>query len=1501
MSGAPDGSPVGSPSAAQQLDGAAVAMQMVQATTAAAEAASAAVAAVQGLKSTIESSSTDEKAWYRLLPKPGSFDPGSREDEIAKWRDWSWSFEQYVGTLDPNFVTEIERIRKTPAVEVDMSIMASDEQKRCIFLYSLLASVLKNRPLVLLKSVKDFNGYECYRELIASNEPQNKNRSMSLLNAIMNWPSFSNKASLLAQVMKLEAAFNEYDRLGTALSEELRSAVLLRCLVGQIKTWIQLQLTDSTTYLQIRESVLSYERSTTRWSETMVLGFSNSSNSADTSAPMEVDRIKGKSKGKGKLEQKGKGKNKSDGKGKGKSEKGKSWNNNGKGQNQWDSGKGHGWSSSSVHEHPSKGKGKSKDKGKQKSDQTECYRCGKLGHKARDCRVRLVGEGSGDATGTSTQPNADTATTHGTASATQHVKRVMFSTSSSLPCNVDNSAFFDISDGSDACSPIVRMIARETGETGMETHGDAHLREMFHEYSLKFSGDGTATYEMQTLPQVDDMEHFITTVARDYRFELYEVDTAVNSTFNRCFCDFQCFQPACQQHSCQPQRFLENQHQQRSEHLFQHQPDQRRFHGDFSEFWSGSHTLSVRAVSSGHDIVLDSGSDATVLPLYMNHAGTPNADQDSRLRDAQGNAIQVDSVKDICFDLQTEDGRTVTIRDTAHFSNAVDSPIISYGKLLRSGWGIIPEDTGSFLTHARGFKIPMNFRNNSLTIHGHVRVIESYDTVRVIHVDIPSNWQSLESGWWELGDNMMIYVSGAQKFVDVTDNVLISEWPFRTTIAWSESSGWCVLELCEKIFDMDNLCKQIGQPFKRLLTIVTKYMFTTDEFGMVLKEGPGQSVQGSVESKPATSGAVASQDVQMSEPVQKIPTVVKPASEIPMTVDATLGIQSEGVTIAGVKVFPTSSIALLRASCKNLEISQSGSKHKLWNRILAHLDKLKVLEEVEIAQNSLQEVARDPTPVQTAEKPENEEEIKRHQLTHTPYAAWCEACVQGKGRAERHETDTGRLQDRELPSLSFDFAYTGRSCESVEVDSTTAKLTTLIFHDSHSGAVHCVPVFAKNQRKHMVMEAVRFLQFLGHSDICLRCDQEPAILAVQNLLQRTWQRMGHRAVIENSKLLDHASNSWVEKAVDNVRNMSSVLLHELSKRLNYEIPVGHPLFSWAFIHACWIRNRFGVRAGVTSYELIRGHVYRGRLCQFAEPVMCFIGDTTQHKGDPKWKPGIFLTKSVTNDMFLVQCEGNLRLTRSVKSIFKDWSEHMELYRSLLTFPWQIEGVLGNRVKPVSKSYLGVPGAIPGIDDEAASDPEEEEQVGLGADNVEASLHSTDGSELTSFPVTPLVPLAPRTPMPETPAEVHVAKRTPPPPTAVVAAQVGEGAEQAGPMEIGAASSTRFADAPVEGEPDAKRQKTTVRRIGDEEFMHVDMDVAEYFENVEHDGFLDEYFETGSTADDEGPFADDECLWQPFSELEPNLSPELLAKIDEYGDKVEIMRLTSMNVITTPEE
>ena len=221
--------------------------------------------------------------------------------------------------MDPEFAVDLARIRKNSNSEVDMSIMDDSEKKRCTFLYGLYASLLRQRPLMMLKKIEGSNGFEALRQLVLSMEPVSRNRSLGILNAIMSWPQFSMKGgSVVAQLLRLEAAFREYERTtGEALQEELRFAVVFRCVTGQLKTRLQLQVQDGTSYADLREHIVRYDKATLKWTDAMCLA----SEPSHETVPMDVGRIEKGKKGKGKGDSKGDGKVKfqsSKGKGDGK-------------------------------------------------------------------------------------------------------------------------------------------------------------------------------------------------------------------------------------------------------------------------------------------------------------------------------------------------------------------------------------------------------------------------------------------------------------------------------------------------------------------------------------------------------------------------------------------------------------------------------------------------------------------------------------------------------------------------------------------------------------------------------------------------------------------------------------------------------------------------------------------------------------------------------------------------------------------------------------------------------------------------------------------------------------------------------------------------------------------------------------------------------------------------------------------------------------------------------
>ena len=230
--------------------------------------------------------------------------------------------------MDEGFQKELEQIIEERAKELNMETAPAEVRQRSAKLYGLLAGLVKNRALSIVRAAPAGNGFEALRQLTLSMRPNTQARGLALLSSVTAWPSFHMSKPLQAQVLRLEDAFEETRRAGTVLGDELKCAIMLRCITGALKTHLSLNLKENCKYPELREEVFRWDRAHQKWSNLLQSSddTAGGSNNNDT-VPMEIDRIEGRGRGKG-----GKGKSKNDkGNAKGKS-KSKS-KDKGKGKN----------------------------------------------------------------------------------------------------------------------------------------------------------------------------------------------------------------------------------------------------------------------------------------------------------------------------------------------------------------------------------------------------------------------------------------------------------------------------------------------------------------------------------------------------------------------------------------------------------------------------------------------------------------------------------------------------------------------------------------------------------------------------------------------------------------------------------------------------------------------------------------------------------------------------------------------------------------------------------------------------------------------------------------------------------------------------------------------------------------------------------------------------------------------------------------------------------------
>ena len=399
-------------------------------------------------------------------------------------------------------------------------------------------------------------------------------------------------------------------------------------------------------------------------------------------------------------------------------------------------------------------------------------------------------------------------------------------------------------------------------------------------------------------------------------------------------------------------------------------------------------------------------------------------------------------MRDIEVHLMDETGRKVVLRESVAVSAHVQQPILCFGRLMQSGWGV---DAGEqSLVHSTGVRIPLELQHQSVVVKGSIRAISSdvasMGVQNVEQSEVPGNVRAvkvtvrpevLRGGiGWHLDDSGL----GLGRHIAETyqDPALVRPgmhgFRNRTTLVKGDDGFWCVLELCEPLYSLIDMSAEFYgyDGMREVLTFITEGEKSSDLMGFSMNDDEG-AVQ-----LHAHHDGEGVQDPEIMAPEDAIrgreiavPGLAEPLGEgreIPADRIVVDPAEYEKVVVNGVELSSASSLAALRSGCAYYGISQSGGKTKCYSRIVNHMKKL----ELELLKNAAKQASEELERVPKAQPlalPPSEEEQKLHELTHTPYKPWCDSCLLFKARQDKQlRDDSSRLSG--TPTISFDLAYT---------------------------------------------------------------------------------------------------------------------------------------------------------------------------------------------------------------------------------------------------------------------------------------------------------------------------------------------------------------------------------------------------------------------------------------------------------------------------------------------
>ena len=277
-------------------------------------------------------------------------------------------------------------------------------------------------------------------------------------------------------------------------------------------------------------------------------------------------------------------------------------------------------------------------------------------------------------------------------------------------------------------------------------------------------------------------------------------------------------------------------------------------------------------------------------------------------------------------------------------------------------------------------------------------------------------------------------------------------------------------------------------------------------------------------------------------------------------------------------------------------------------------------------------------------------ERAEHELTHTPYRAWCPYCVQGRGKNTGHYRNAGDDDDKDagVPRMAMDYFFMSQEDERansnpliVMVDEGTG--------EKYARAVGHKGIGQEHETDWLIKDMSNELKIWGHpggpeSRIILKSDNEPAVIAVRDTLAKYH---GGIVVPEGPAVGESESNGAAEEAGKTVREFVRVLKGQVEAKAKIKIESHDVIVQWMVRWAAMMVSRYLVgKDGRTAYERRRGRKCKVPLAGFGEKVWYKQIREQKERRDKlatEWKEGVWLGHSrSSNETVIGTTDGVVR-------------------------------------------------------------------------------------------------------------------------------------------------------------------------------------------------------------------------------------------------------------------